>query len=279
MKYLVTGTGGFIAGNMKERLVELGHNVIPLDKEIFSNDSWKTKLETLFKDFKFDGVFHIGACSDTLSNDANKMMLLNYEFTKSLCDLCSHHKIKIVYSSSVANYGITGIPSNLYGWSKYAAENYLMASRKGVNLRYCNVFGPGEERKGKMASIGFQAFQQFHVNKTLDSFPLFPGRPLRDFIYVDDVVSANLYAMNMVQEGTVWDVGTGGNCSFEEILDIFEIPYHHRPPEDVPVGYQFVTKTDKKKWMPGWKPTYEIREAFSKYKEILFEKYNIVIDK
>ena len=75
-----------------------------------------------------------------------------------------HHQ-PIIYSSSAANYGINNrYPSNLYGWSKYAAECYVVANG-GIALRYFNVYGPGEEFKGNMASVAYQAYKTNKQNK------------------------------------------------------------------------------------------------------------------
>ena len=60
----------------------------------------------------------------------------------------------MIYSSSAANYGTNGeFPSNLYGWSKYVGEGYVVANG-GIGLRYFNVYGPGEENKGILNYLG-----------------------------------------------------------------------------------------------------------------------------
>ena len=66
---------------------------------------WKSKLIDIFSN-SLDGVFHVGACSDTLEQRVNYMMLLNYEVTKFITDLCNKHSVPLIYSSSAANYGI-----------------------------------------------------------------------------------------------------------------------------------------------------------------------------
>ena len=113
------------------------------------------------------------------------------KFSKVLVDHAYNLNKKIIYSSSAANEGSgNGIPNNIYGWSKLLAENYGIA--KGgdfIALRYFNVYGPGEEHKGKMASMAYQAYKKGEVY-------LFPGGPTRDFIYIEDVVKANITAVN-----------------------------------------------------------------------------------
>ena len=125
-------------------------------------------------------------------------------------------------SSSAACYGIDDmVPSNLYGWSKYCAER-VVSALGGISLRYFNVYGPGEEHKGRMASVFYQAYLQ---NLNGHIFNLFPGFPKRDFIFVDDVTTANLIAIRSFAScsGLVFDVGTATPRTFEDGLKIMQI--------------------------------------------------------
>jgi nucleoside-diphosphate-sugar epimerase len=160
----------------------------------------------------------------------------------------------MIYSSSAASYGTNGEhPSNLYGWSKYVAEQYVI-SNGGIALRYFNVYGPGEEHKGNMASMAYQMMKAGHAK-------LFPGKPKRDFIYVDDVAIANLHAFAHynVLSGKKYDVGLGEAHSFEYIAEALEIPYTYHDPSAIPEGYQFHTCSNPRNWMPGWAPEYSIK--------------------
>lgn len=272
--YLVTGTEGFIGKSVKINLVSKGNDVICIDRNfITENPSWEKSLKEIFLSHNLDGVFHIGACADTLSQDVNEMMLLNYYFTKELADLCLDQKVKMVFSSSAACYGNRGTPENLYAWSKLCAENYLVSIGKAVSLRYFNVFGPGEENKGRMSSVAFQAFSKILLRKEASEMILFPGKPKRDFVHIDDVVDSNIYAMENIAEGTVWDVGCGDPISFETVMNIFGIPYNYSSEENIPVGYQFYTCSHK--WMPGWNPKMEINSRFESYRDYLLEIYRI----
>ena len=161
-KIIITGTKGFIGSNLKKEL-EGKYEIIEINEDIFQNISWK---EEVSKHFWLDikGVFHVGACSDTLETNVNYMMLVNYEFTKHITNLCESKNIPIIYSSSAANYGTNNeYPSNLYGWSKYVAEDYVIGNG-GIGLRYFNVYGPGEQNKGKMASVAFQMNEKHNNN-------------------------------------------------------------------------------------------------------------------
>lgn len=264
-KILITGTEGFIGRNLKQEL-ESKYEILTFE-ELNLEGNWKNQLQSIFRD-GLEAVFHIGACSDTLEQDVNYMMLLNYEVTKYLTDLCSDYLIPIIYSSSAANYGVNNeYPSNLYGWSKYAAEGYV-TSNNGIGLRYFNVYGPGEEDKGRMSSV---AYQMFIRNQNQEDIKLFPKKPLRDFVYVKDIIAANIYAFeNYDTLNSEWyEVGSGEARGFEDKLQIMGIPFTYHPESVIPVGYQFYTCSNKNEWMSGWKPKYNLESGLRDYVEYL----------
>jgi ADP-L-glycero-D-manno-heptose 6-epimerase len=266
---IVTGSKGFIGKNLVNKLQKnTQYNVVEINEDIFNDDNWDNNLINILKKNKPNVIFHVGACSDTLEKDVNYMMKLNFESTKILTDYCVNNNSKIIYSSSAANYGENNkYPSNLYGWSKYVAEKYVI-SNKGVGLRYFNVYGPGEEHKGKMSSI---AYQSFIKEKNGQECKLFPFNPTRDFVYVEDVIDANLYAEENYNnvKGYFYDVGFGESRSFEDILNIMNIPFTYHEEDKIPKGYQFYTCSDKKFWMKGWYPKYNLEKGLMEYKNYL----------
>ncbi len=260
---LITGTKGFIGSNLKQHL-QSDFNVIEVEEDIFDDVNWSNKLDNLFLEYKFKSVFHVGACSNTLEQDVNYIMLVNYQFTKHLTDLCKSHNVKLIYSSSAANYGINGVyPSNLYGWSKYTSEDYVI-SNGGVALRYFNVYGPGENNKGRMASV---AYQMWNKNKNREKCFLFPKKPLRDFVYIKDIISANIWADKTYQniQGQKFEVGSGNMRSFEDVLSLLNITWEYLPESSIPQGYQFLTCSDKSKWLPGWSSNWSLEQGISDY--------------
>ena len=258
MVILVTGYKGFIGKNLFSRFVSkigIGENY---DKEY---------IENFLNINNPDVVFHVGACSDTLNTDINYMMEKNYLSTKWITDWCFTNNKKIIYSSSAAVYGSDNRqPSNLYGWTKLLGEDYVV-SKGGIALRYFNVYGPGEEHKEKMASI---IYQNWNKNKV----KLFPGKPKRDFIYINDVIDANLYALENYDylKGTWYEVGSGESNEFETIFDLLNVPYYYMSEPQIPKGYQFYTLSKLENWMPGWKPKYTLKEGIIEYKKYLNEK-------
>ena len=161
---LVTGSSGFIGRQIVRSLDGLGLDVGEIGEEYFRESDWKVALVNELDCINPKTVFHAGACSDTLEQDVQFMMTRNYESTKVIADWCVLKNRELIYSSSAANYGEDGkYPSNLYGWSKYTAEDYVVKSG-GVALRYFNVYGPGEELKGNMASFLHQSYLKHKRN-------------------------------------------------------------------------------------------------------------------
>lgn len=245
MKVLITGTNGFIGGQLRKYF----DNPLEINENMLTTTQW-------LDENKPDAVFHVGACSNTLETDVNYIMHVNFESTKLLTDWCKANNKPIVYSSSAASYGTSGeYPSNLYGWSKYVAEQYVI-SNGGVALRYFNVYGPGEEHKGRMASMAYQMMKVGNVK-------LFPGEPKRDFIYVNDIVFANLHAIEFYRhlKGNKYDVGLGEAHSFEYVADTLGVSYTYHDVSTIPEGYQFYTCSNKDNWMPRWTPQYSLNEG------------------
>tara|TARA_R110000824_G_scaffold9932_22_gene44198 strand:+ start:2399 stop:3211 length:813 start_codon:yes stop_codon:yes gene_type:complete len=269
MKMLVTGAKGFIGKRLLTQL-SLENDVLGIDDE-YITDNWKENLNKILQDVNPDVIFHVGACSDTLEQDVNYMMVRNYESTKILADWCKSKNRRIIYSSSAANYGTNGdYPANLYGWSKYAAEDYIVHTG-GIALRYFNVYGPGEENKGRMSSFLYQAYQKVKTNQEV---LLFPQKPTRDFIYIKDVVSANIHAMNTYAEnkGKYYEVSTSVSSSFEEMLGLAGTKYTYTPEDCIPEGYQFYTCGDSSKWMYGWTPQFSLARGVREYVRFLGEQ-------
>lgn len=266
-KILITGTKGFIGKNLFSKLKEKFF-IDEINEDIFEEQDWLMVLNTKLFNQSYVCIFHIGAISNTLEKDVNKIMIRNFEFTKILVDYSKISKVPIVYSSSAACYGINNqYPSNLYGWSKYTAEQYVI-SNGGIALRYFNVYGPGEEKKENMASVAYQMWQNKLKNK---SIKLFPGNPKRDFVYIEDVIDANIHAFENYHhlKGNYYEVGSGEARRFEDVLKLLEIEYLYTEESEIPKGYQFYTKSDCTKWIKGWKPRFNLERGLSVYKRHL----------
>tara|TARA_R110001599_G_scaffold18476_2_gene72022 strand:+ start:903 stop:1715 length:813 start_codon:yes stop_codon:yes gene_type:complete len=261
MKVLLTGSKGFIGENLLNKFKKLKWYVWEINVDESTNEAPEyAHLENIIK--QCDGIFHVGAISDTTLHDCNKMLYYNYTLSKDIFDLARKYDKKLIYSSSAATYGLgDGLPTNIYGWSKKLAEEYgLKSCEKFVALRYFNVYGPGEYHKGKMASVAYQAYKK-------QSFTLFPTKPLRDFIYIDDVVEANLAAFKL--DRGIFDVGYGEPALFEDLVGGMGIKYDYTTKDKIPSWYQYYTCADKNIRIPGWEPEYDVKSGTKLYKNIL----------
>jgi len=262
-KVLITGTNGFIGKNLLNEF-EQHYKVLEIQEDIFDCNDWVNELNAIITLYKPTIVFHVGACANTLETRVNYIMTRNYLFTKILCDWCKSYNAKIIYSSSAAVYGTDGVhPNNLYAWSKYVAEDYVI-NRGGISLRYFNAYGSDESHKGQMASIAYQMLQNEKEGKEIK---IFPNKPKRDFIYIKDIVSANKFATDNynVLWGNWYDVGYGEARTFEDVLDFLKIQYSYHDTSKIPEGYQFLTQSNKSKWMRGWYPKYNLESGLIDY--------------
>ena len=295
MRALVTGGTGFIGSNLALELQNQGHDVY------ITGSPYEQKLPT-FQDRTFytgilgidwdalgavDAVFHQGAISDTRVYDRREMMRANLETSKTLFEHATKHGVKnIVYASSTAVYGNEPAPYkegetpisplNPYGESKALLDEYAMGFAKKhpeirvVGLRYCNVYGPRENHKGKTATMIYQFAQQMQKRNPI----LFKaGEQKRDYVYVKDVVRANMLALD-ASEDCVVNCGTGKATTFNDLVNILNNTLgFSRVPEyiDNPYGneYQSYTECDMMlaKEKLNFVPEYDIKRGIKDYSD------------
>ena len=134
-KAIVTGADGFIGKQIVNKLSNMNFQVLGVDDDYLDKPDWAKALQDILESFGANVIFHAGACSNTLEKNVNNMIVRNYESTKILTNWSKESDTPFVYSSSAANYGINGsYPENLYGWSKYTSEDYVI-SNHGLALR------------------------------------------------------------------------------------------------------------------------------------------------
>jgi ADP-L-glycero-D-manno-heptose 6-epimerase len=264
MKICVTGNKGFIGKALQTELEKReGVVVVPIEEWIFDREPWQPRLKEYIEKLSPDAVFHVGACADTMNTNVNYMMTRNVESTMILADWCRGNNKPMIYSSSAAVEGSHGHPETLYAWSKYLGEKYVIACG-GIALRYFNVYGSSEAHKGKMASIAFQSYKK---DKWGEKVLLFPKKPHRDFVYVNDVVSANIHAWENYNDlnKTWYHVGSGQTRTFEDILNLMQIPFDYTSEDKIPYNYQYLTQADCKRFMHGWHPKYPLERGIQQY--------------
>ena len=222
----------FSNGNLKS----FGHfkNLIGFHGEVISGDINDEDALLKLVSYKFDYIFHEAAISDTTILDQGIMVKTNVNAFKNILELALKSYATVVYASSAATYGDATSPQrvgceqpqNAYGFSKLAMDNLACEfSRQNptmrvIGLRYFNVYGPREYFKNTTASMVLQLGLQI-----LDGNPprLFYGsdKIVRDFIYIDDVIQANVQAATSGKCG-IYNVGTGNSRSFQDVADILQ---------------------------------------------------------
>lgn len=277
---LLTGFKGFIGTNLNKTLKKEGYSIygIEMDRVKYFLEK-PIALENMIKEV--DIIFHNGAISDTTLQDYQKMLFYNYHFTKVLVDLAKKYDKKVIYASSASVYGNGGendTPNNIYAWSKMLGEEYgrLSYPEGFTSLRYFNVYGPHEGHKDKMSSIGYQAYEHQLDRSINESFELFPKKPQRDFVYVKDVVSANLKAIEAPTG--IYEVGSGEPRTFEDFLDNMGVKYKHTTEDKIPSWYQYYTKANPDNFLPNWTPKYTLETGCEDYLKYLsqYEKENSI---
>jgi ADP-L-glycero-D-manno-heptose 6-epimerase len=250
MKIIVTGAAGFIGANLLRALNERGETDILAVDNLTRSEKFRNLSEFGIADYldkaeflervrrrelpRPEVVFHEGACSDTMESDGRYMMANNFRYSCDVLDWCQSSGIPLIYASSAAVYGMGPVfsevrsaerPLNIYGYSKLLFDHVVRrqlpdARAPVVGLRYFNVYGPRETHKGRMASVAFHHFHQFRSEAKVRLFEgshgFANGEQRRDFIYVDDVVKANLHFWNRPASG-VFNLGTGRAQSFNDV--------------------------------------------------------------
>ena len=250
--YIVTGAAGFIGSNIVAGLNARGiTNILAVDN-LTAGDKFRNLVDCEIADYldkhdfldalqagHYDGrvaaVLHQGACSDTMEHDGRYMLDNNYRFSLALLDFCTAQRVPLLYASSAATYGGSKVfkeepayesPLNVYGYSKLLFDRVLRQrwahlGAQVVGFRYFNVYGPREQHKGRMASVAFHNFNQYRAEGKVRLFEgcdgYTNGGQLRDFIYVDDVVRANLYFLDHPEKSGIFNLGTGRAQSFNDI--------------------------------------------------------------
>jgi len=279
----------FPNGNLKS----FGHykNLIGFKGEIICGNINNSDDLKLLEETKFDFIFHQAAISDTRVYDQEAVMKTNINSFYWFLDKSKRDNANLIYASSAATYGSlsspqsVGIenPENPYGYSKYAmdqiASKFLIQNPdvKIIGLRFFNVYGPREFFKDKTSSMVIQLAHQILKGNAPRLFED-SDQIYRDFIYIEDVIQANIKACNSAKSG-VYNVGTGKPRSFQEIADILQkelstdygTEYFVNPYK----GYQMHTQADislSKKYL-DFEPKFSLEEGIKAYIPYIKEMY------
>lgn len=248
MRITVTGGAGFIGSHLVDRLIEDGHTVQVIDNLYTGNkefvhskaqfvelDIRDLKLYSVLEEFRPDYIFHEAAQTEVSTSMSDPMLDCDINLIGLINLLNAAVKLdvkKFLMPSSAAVYGnldtlplneeMIGNPSSFYGLTKLTTEHYLRIYHEAFGLpylcyRYSNVFGPrqGNGGEGGVISIFAKAIVQ--------GSPIIiygDGKQTRDFIYVDDVVEANILGMQHQVTG-IYNVSTGISSSVNLLVDEF----------------------------------------------------------
>jgi ADP-L-glycero-D-manno-heptose 6-epimerase len=247
--FVVTGAAGFIGSRLVAGLNARGAtNIIAVDNlahaDKFANlagceiadyldqSAFLSEIKNLEGDV--EAVLHQGACSDTMESDGRYMMENNYAYSRRLLEWCREEDVPFLYASSASVYGngAAGFreeracerPLNVYGYSKFLFDQYVRKAKPScqvAGLRYFNVYGPNEQHKGRMASVAFHAYNQLQATGKVKLFVgsdgYGNGEQRRDFVYVDDVVSVNLWLLEHREVSGIFNCGTGRSQTFNQL--------------------------------------------------------------
>lgn len=288
-KILVTGGAGFIGSHLTDKLVAEGYKTVVYDN--LQTGSLKNLAKNL-KKIKFikgdicdqallhknlkgvDYVFHLAALvlvPESLK-DPLRYHRVNIDGTLNLLEACLTNKVKkAIFSSSCAVYGDAGrvkikenhqkIPLSPYALSKLAAEYYFLLYAKNYNLdsvtlRYFNVYGPRQNPDSPYSAVIPKFIKRASANKQIEIYG--DGNQTRDFIYIDDIVEANIKALRLKRNKripSIFNIGSGKSTSVNNLVKKIELvldrklKVRHVAPKKGEVRYSQADMTLAKKFL------------------------------
>lgn len=245
-KILITGGAGFIGSKLKDRLKQLGFEVLTIGRdqtEDYVAELTDTSLEKIIFDFSPDVVCHLASGSNIERANKNKEqefknVVLGTEcLIKALTKISSSKPVRVIYLSSQVVYGFPESlpvgeshplkPVTVYGENKLRAENVLIQSNLDYLIfRVSSVYGPNQNhlKSGTIAKF-------INKMKANESPVVFNGVDLfSDFIYVTDLVDVIVLAItNSSLKNEVFNLGSGMPTSLKEILEHLYLHFPHAP--------------------------------------------------
>jgi len=296
MKVLVTGGAGFIGSHVVDALVKNGDDVVIIDNfatgfekninpaaKLYRLSICQTAIEKVFEREKPQVVIHLAAqtsVTQSISNPAYDAAV-NIMGSLNVITNCVKSGVrKIVYSSSCALYGTPDyLPVDEkhpvkslspYGITKHTVEHYLFQSHvvsglPFIALRYANVYGPRQNPHGEGGVVAIFAGQMLE-GKTPTIYGL--GDKSRDYVYVEDIVRANLLAAESDETG-IFNVGTGEEISDQMVFDLIsrECDYDGLPlyaPERPGEIKRMCLDNSRAVKILKWRPRVQVREGFTR---------------
>jgi len=300
MKILITGAAGFIASHLADACIDSGHEVVIIDNfrtgyprnlnpkaKFYEMDICDPRIEDIFAAEKPDIVDHHAAqISVPLSiEDPLTDAEINVKGLINILQAAVAHKVKkVIYiSSGGAMYGeaeeyptseeYLPKPLSVYAINKMVGEDYLYFYQQQYGLdytvlRYANVYGPRQVSHGEagVVSIFVEKLLQDQA-PTLNSYPDEPEGMIRDYVFVQDVVRANLLAFE-TGSGEAFNIGT---CIPTTTRALYDEIARQMGKEIKPIAAQArkgdlkrsLLKIDKARTKLGWEPKYQLAEGIA----------------
>ncbi len=269
LKSVITGGAGFIGSNLTDHLVRIGHKVIVLDNfvsgkksnlshhkkkdvKIIKDDISKSKnLEKYFKGA--DYIFHLAALAEVIPSIKNPKKYFKNNVIGTLKVVEAAKKVnikKLIYAASSSCYGNPKkFPTsekdkidlnNPYAATKFIGEEIIMRyadmfKMPNISFRFFNVYGPRLNISGQYSAVigNFLSQKKNNIPLTIVG----NGKQTRDFIHVDDLVSAFIKVIKSRYVNKIYNIGSGKRTSINTIASIFNgkkkfIPIRPGEPKD-----------------------------------------------
>jgi len=297
MKALVTGGAGFIGSHIVDRLLQDGHEVIVLDnfstghRENLAENEILDIVEGDISDFNtvnecmrgVDWVFHKAAVASVPKtvNDPVGSSAVNYQGSLHVLEAARQNNARrVIFASSAALYGDeptlpkveTMLPVTLSPYavdklaSEYACGMYTrLYGLETVSLRYFNVYGPRQDPSSPYSGV-ISIFAD-KLNQGTAPTVYGDGEQTRDFVYVSDVVEANMLAIRQDKPvGQVINIATGNKITLNELLNTFcaikqvEFSAEYQEPRqgDIKESYANVSKAEA---ILDWNSTVDLKQG------------------
>lgn len=307
---LITGGAGFIGSHLTDALLAKGYSVVIVDDlSTGSLDNLPLKneqltvyertitdrefIDELFDKYSFNYIFHYAAVASVQKSVEEPAATHAVNFDSTLGLLEAARKLpslkRFVFVSSAAVYGDKPTlpcseedcvnPISPYGVDKYASERYVLNAASlygvpGTAMRYFNVYGARQNPSSPYSGVLSIFTDEFSVSKSPKLTIFGDGKQTRDFIYIKDVIKANLLLMEDERGiGKVFNVGTGCESSLIEIIAALEEVFG----KSAEVQYEVERKGDIKRSFAnidrirsiGFKVDYRMEEGLKEYRDWL----------